>query len=586
MINAAALFLFFPIPRNSFLQHLFRTDFATLIKYHRWLGHLTLITTAIHGVLYYVLWGVRSEFASQFRTWQQHGISNLAGSLSFFFGLILWVSSFEYIRRNYFEVFYRLHIVGALGFYILGFMHYDGLYWYSAPGLMLYLLDLTFRLAQWMNVSIVTGSILSEDVLALHLMFTPETKLTPNSFVFISCPDASRSEWHPFTLSLVQNSTSPDRPATATIFMKSYGKWVKSVIQRITDKGSALVKLDGPYGGASSVLHGDCKVAVIFAGGIGVTPMLGLLSALRERRHEAEFHGSITAPSIPQKVVFVWTCRNAQEFDLLDDLLLSESRIHDSWLDIRLHCTGSMTWTKGGIDKDSPTLKALNSQGNGTTQEGQISLESTVKASGKAFPPMERPEVKLASPFFLKPSLLQGYGIGYPLWGLVHVLGFLGGWFVPLVIEYYSSLKYAVYADGGIYWLTNTLEMIALVIGTMGMPALIIFPIYLWRRRKALRSLKTDISMRPSGYSAPHPKDSPSSMEAGTGGIAFSKGRPDIRSILKDVQLQYNSLEEINVFAAGPASMVRDVKVHSTDLNHFMGKNGAQLVYEIETFAL
>lgn len=54
--------------------------------------------------------------------------------------------------------------------------------------------------------------------------------------------------------------------------------------------------------------------------------MLGLLSALRERRHEAEFHGSITAPSVPQKVVFVWACRNAQEFDLLDDLLLAESR--------------------------------------------------------------------------------------------------------------------------------------------------------------------------------------------------------------------------------------------------------------------
>lgn len=40
-------------------------------------------------------------------------------------------------------------------------------------GLLLYLLDLTFRLAQWMNVSIVTGSLLSENVLALNLQFTP-----------------------------------------------------------------------------------------------------------------------------------------------------------------------------------------------------------------------------------------------------------------------------------------------------------------------------------------------------------------------------------------------------------------------------
>lgn len=45
-------------------------------------------------------------------------------------------------------------------------------------------------------------------------------------------------------------------------------------MRRITDKGSALVKLDGPYGGTSSIVHGDCEVAVIFAGGIGVRHLL------------------------------------------------------------------------------------------------------------------------------------------------------------------------------------------------------------------------------------------------------------------------------------------------------------------------
>ena len=38
-------------------------------------------------------------------------------------------------------------------------------------GFLLYLLDLTFRLAQWMNVSIITGSLVSRDVLALQLNF-------------------------------------------------------------------------------------------------------------------------------------------------------------------------------------------------------------------------------------------------------------------------------------------------------------------------------------------------------------------------------------------------------------------------------
>lgn len=133
--------MFFPVPRNSFLQALFGVDFAYLIKFHRqdtaldavftsgllsdlcpvqilrnhgqsllggeqpywptqsgtldnsswpavlwipklnpfgiaaavstqivitshccrWMGHLTLIATSIHGILYYVLWGIQNE---------------------------------------------------------------------------------------------------------------------------------------------------------------------------------------------------------------------------------------------------------------------------------------------------------------------------------------------------------------------------------------------------------------------------------------------------------------------------------------------------------------------------------------------
>ena len=54
-----------------------------------------------------------------------------------------------------------------------------------------------------------------------------DTKLQPNSFVFIGCPDASRSQHHPFTLALVRNSTRPDEPACATIYCKPYGGWVQ-----------------------------------------------------------------------------------------------------------------------------------------------------------------------------------------------------------------------------------------------------------------------------------------------------------------------------------------------------------------------
>lgn len=59
-----------------------------------------------------------------------------------------------------------------------------------------------------------------------HRDVMQETKLHPNSFVFMNVPDASRAQWHPFTLSYVRNSIHADQPAHATIYLKPYGRWV------------------------------------------------------------------------------------------------------------------------------------------------------------------------------------------------------------------------------------------------------------------------------------------------------------------------------------------------------------------------
>ena len=52
-----------------------------------------------------------------------------------------------------------------------------------------------------------------------------DTKLQPNSFLFISIPAASRAQWHPFTLAYVRNSTTQGLPAKASLHIKPYGKW-------------------------------------------------------------------------------------------------------------------------------------------------------------------------------------------------------------------------------------------------------------------------------------------------------------------------------------------------------------------------
>ena len=49
-------------------------------------------------------------------------------------------------------------------------------------------------------------------------------------------------------------------------------------------------------------------------------------------------------------------------------------------------------------------------------------------------------------------SLLQSYGIGYPLWALAHVLCFFGAYYGTLVSRAYYIVENAVKINGASYW--------------------------------------------------------------------------------------------------------------------------------------
>lgn len=60
------------------------------------------------------------------------------------------------------------------------------------------------------------------------------------------------------------------RNVTARLLLDQH-MMLQALVRRIADKGTALVKIDGPYGGTSTLADGHCPVAVVFAGGIGVS---------------------------------------------------------------------------------------------------------------------------------------------------------------------------------------------------------------------------------------------------------------------------------------------------------------------------
>lgn len=98
-------------------------------------------------------------------------------------------------------------------------------------------------------------------------------------------------------------------------------------------------------------MHSACQRAGRHVQGLAnlqVTPMLGLLSSLRERRLLANKNG--LEGSGPEKIIFIWANRNPVNFNLLDDDILAEARsasqlgkrFHDMQNDLSTYLSSSL----------------------------------------------------------------------------------------------------------------------------------------------------------------------------------------------------------------------------------------------------
>jgi predicted ferric reductase len=117
----------------------------------------------------------------------------------------------------------------------------------------------------------------------------------PGQFQFLRFLDSSLpSQEHPFTI-----ASSPSRPDRITLTIKASGDFT-SLIDRIKVGDRATVH--GPFGRFSHDLHPDEGDMVFVAGGVGITPLMSMLRAMRDRRE-------------PRQVTLIYASRK------LDDIL-------------------------------------------------------------------------------------------------------------------------------------------------------------------------------------------------------------------------------------------------------------------------
>ena len=248
--------------------------------------------------------------------------------------LCIFIGSREYIRRNFFEVFYISHIFGILLFIGAGFVHQYAVIVFLAPSVFLYFSDRIIRAVRtWASPTRIVDVTLPNQQNITQIVFAKDghyTKSHPGQFVFVSLNNGTRISrfvnffnWHPFTLSELfvhgvkeeQSSThgndmeimtaTKERnsdvesnlgnghrpkavgkvygPFQASVHIKGLGNMTHRIQRLANNEPQRLrMKVDGPYGSTATALEMN-QVVTFFEAGIGITPSLTMFRDLVDK---------------------------------------------------------------------------------------------------------------------------------------------------------------------------------------------------------------------------------------------------------------------------------------------------------------
>ncbi|CAL5383052.1 unnamed protein product [Camellia sinensis] len=340
--NICLAFLFFPVTRGSSLLPLFGLSLEASIKYHIWLGHITMVLFTSHGVFYIIYCVVTNRF-SEVLKWSTIRVSNVAGELSLLFGLFLWVTTYPRIKQKMFELFFYAHHLYIL-FMIFYIFHLGFSYSYTIlPGFYLFMIDRFLRILQSrQSVHLVSARVISCEIVELNFSKGRALSYTPTSIIFINVPSISRLQWHPFTIS----SSSNLEPDELSIIIKNEGSWSEKLYQMLSSPSPVdhlRMSIEGPYGPISTdFLRHDMLVMV--SGGSGIAPFI---SITRDLIFTTSTLKSTTTPQI----LLISAFKFSSDLAMLD-LLFPHSKTPSELLNFELHIEAYITREKQPISEN------------------------------------------------------------------------------------------------------------------------------------------------------------------------------------------------------------------------------------------
>ncbi|ETO62700.1 hypothetical protein F444_19405 [Phytophthora nicotianae P1976] len=565
-------FLFLPCTRHCAWMEFFNISYANGVKYHRWLGMLSIYTAILHAIPFYWLWARQGVLAKQalpcfdcqldywhigYPKW-----FNVFGEISLFFMLFITYTSHPWVRRNLFEVFYYVHhlYIPAVIFAVL---HFNVIVWWLLPTLVLYLSSRA--ISRWNSlfpVQVLEFTRLPEGLVKIVLARSVDGGFDIGQFVYLNVPAISKLQWHAFTIS----SSPRTSPTSLTILAKSLGDWTHDLVQHAQecrDKDQLpVVYMDGYYG-ASLAGYDEYSTVCLIGGGIGATPLFAILEDMVAR---LETHD----PSLPKQHVFLVLA--VRELALIEEVspILSKIKHFDP--------RGERFTLRFNVTR-TPSKTMLDTPIDHDRLRGKTSIIQSTNVQSRRFS-----SLRGAPAPFIEP--LRSKGANIVLYTAM---------FVPVtVLILWLEFDNGVLMDHGNktqYWpLQNFVEIG--VVFLVPVVAYALLMINRWRHSPQSNNVKQsplDHKVARCSYSSIRPTSPTETNQHIGDGLTLRKlgdlveeygvacgTRPDMVQILREVHEKHNSTSgtPIGVFISGPEALktatddaIADLSTHDFDVH-------------------
>ncbi|KAE8970700.1 hypothetical protein PF010_g26813 [Phytophthora fragariae] len=346
-------FLFLPATRNCVWMEFLNISYANGIKYHRWVGVVTVLTALFHCLGYYWSWIRQEEWADnalpcfdcQVGSKEGHDPwMNFFGEIALLAFLAIGLTSIPWVRRKMYNTFYSVHHLFLVGV-VFSVMHYNAILAWIFPSVMLYVICRALSSANGFSpVSVREFTTLSHDVVKVVLARSTARAgdFKVGQFVYINVPAISKLQWHAFTIA----SSPRSSPDTLTILLKSLGDWTEELVQysEYCKKDNVLptIYMDGYYGG-SLEMYDEYSTICLVGGGIGVTPLFSILEDIVTKLR----HGD----TLRQKVFFIFSFRELSLLEEIHPLLVQIKGLDPQEQHFSLHLSLTRAPTSEQLDK-------------------------------------------------------------------------------------------------------------------------------------------------------------------------------------------------------------------------------------------